>query len=615
MKASGSLGFAVLIVLAILAQIASGREEPNGVIPNDPYFPFQWQLHNTGQDGGTAGADINAVKAWEVTTGDPNIVIAVIDVGVDRTHPDLIDNLAPGYNFLENDDKPDPDRQVQLDTHGTECAGVVAAKGNNGIGVAGVAYDCKITPIRHCSITQETSWAKKAEALRWAATQGADVISCSWDGGNATFYSAVQDVARTGGIGREGRGCVICFVAGNNNARINSSRASASPEVITVGATDHNDVRWPYSSYGPELDLVAPSGCDGTWCGSFASFWTTDLTGPIGNNIFNDDPKLLDYAQYVGGTSVSCPMVAGVAALMLSVEPNLTSDEVRHYLCRSARDLGDPGRDDYYGWGRVDARAALDMVLAKRADLNNDWVVDENDLAILTVAMDMNDLSADIAPAAKRDGIVDAQDRDLLMQYLGMEVPEPGLIAHWRFDETEGNTARSGDSTHDGTLYGGPVWQPAGGHKGGALQLDGVDDYVETPFVLDPSAGPFSIFAWVKGGAAGQVIVAQVEGAAWLAVDAAGALGTAVVGSRVSSLTSSAVITDGQWHRVGLIWDGAKRALYVDGMEVAKDRKSLASLAACTGGLCIGAGSTLEAGSFWSGLIDDVRVYDKAVKP
>jgi subtilisin family serine protease len=118
-------------------------------------------------------------------------------------------------------------------------------------------------------------------------------------------------------------------------------------------------------------------------------------------------------------TSGACPVAAGVAALILSIEPNLTSDEVLHFLERSAKDLGDPGRDDYYGWGRVDARAALDMVLAKRSDLNDDWVVDEEDEAILIQAIDANDLSADIAPAAKRDGVVDANDLALLTRYLG----------------------------------------------------------------------------------------------------------------------------------------------------------------------------------------------------
>jgi len=153
-----------------------------GIFPNDEYFPLQWYLHNTGQDGATPGVDINAPEAWEITTGDPNVVIAVIDCGVDSSHPDLIDNLVPGYDFFEGDTKSDPARQDRHDAHGTACAGTAAAKGNNGIGVAGVAYDCKIMSVRHNNATKYISWANEATALRWTAAHGADVISCSWGG-------------------------------------------------------------------------------------------------------------------------------------------------------------------------------------------------------------------------------------------------------------------------------------------------------------------------------------------------------------------------------------------------------------------------------------------------
>ena len=327
------------------------------------------------------------------------------------------------------------------------------------------------------------------------------------------FHSAVKDVTSVGGIGREGRGCVICFPAGNEFGRINSSWTLAFPEVITVGATDHHDVRWSYSSYGAALDLVAPSGChDVAWCGSLTTFWNTDLTGPQGYDYINDDPTILDYTQYLNGTSISCPVGAGVAALVLSVEPNLTCEEVRHYLSRSARDLGDPGRDDYYGWGRVDARAALDMVLTSRADLNKDGIVDQKDLSILEQFMGTTEPLADIAPAAKPDGIVDELDRELMMQYWQIEYPEFGLVARWKLDETEGDIAFDSAGEYDGTLSGQPLWQAEGGQVGGALQFDGVDDCVITPFILNPADGPFSVFAWIQGGVPGQAIISQTDG-------------------------------------------------------------------------------------------------------
>jgi len=605
-----------LTAIAILVPIAAAGEDSNGVFPDDPLFPQQWTLHNTGQFGGTSGAAINAPQAWEITTGDPNIVIAVFDCGVDRTHPDLIDNLVPGYDFVDQDDNPDP---AAGDAHGTACAGVAAAKGNNGIGLAGVAYDCKIMPVRTRNGTAIVSAAQDAAALRWAAAHGADVINYSWvrDDDSPLLRSALEDVTKIGGIGRNGRGCVVCFAAGNTSGRVVPSKGI--PQAITVGATDNHDVRWSWSSYGPELDLVAPTG--GT---STLTCWTTDLVGPAG---FSS----LDYYQYMSGTSGSCPVVAGVAALILSVEPNLTSEEVRHYLCRSAHDLGEPGRDDYYGWGRVDARAALDLVLAKRCDLNNDWVVDEKDLAILEAALVTQDLRADIAPAKKRDGKVDEKDRELLRRYLGTripEMPEAGLIAHWPLDETEGQVARGPvvmyeAPTPSATVYGEAVWQPTGGKKGGALQLDGVDDYVQTPFVLDPSTGSFSVFAWVKGGAPGQVIVSQEQGTNWLRADGTtGALRTdlrqrAFTGRPAKPagppLISSAVITDGKWHRVGMVWDGGQRILYVDDAEVARD--TAAGLEPATGGLHLGADSTLSPGAFWSGLIDDVHIYNRVVEP
>lgn len=334
--------------------------------------------------------------------------------------------------------------------------------------------------------------------------------------------------------------------------------------------------------------------------------WTTDIAGPAG-------AEALDYTDQGGGAC--CSLVAGVAALILSIEPDLTSEEVRHYLCRSAHDLGAPGRDEEYGWGRVDAWAALDMVLAKRADLNNDWKVDEQDLTLLTNATEAKDLSGDIAPA-KRDGVVDAKDRELLTRYLGTEIPEFGLIAHWKLDETTGQIARDSAGSNHGTVVGSPTWQPTGGKLGGALQFHGDLGFVSTKSVWDPSQGPFSVFAWVKGGRPGQVIVSQVNGSVWFATDAAGALTTEVSGGRKMSLTSSAVITDGQWHRVGLVWDGATRALYVDDIEVARDAQfPIGGLAPSTGGLTIGANSKLTPGTFWSGLIDDVRIYNRAIKP
>ncbi len=608
-------------------RVASAGQDANtpGVFPNDEYFPMQWHLHNTGQSGGTSGADIRAPEAWEITTGDPNIVVAVLDCGVDTKHPDLFNNLVAGYDFLEDDPSPDPIYPSPLpnDAHGTACAGLIGAQGNNSIGVTGVTWNCKVMPIRQAAqqYARPATEAIGATALRWAAAHGADILSQSggWDYPTPIIHSAIVDITKAGGIGRNGKGCVLVNSVANSSTSVQYS--ARYPEVIAVGATDHQDLRWGYSNYGPDLDVMAPGG---PTPGSplVSGIWTTDLAGSPGAHATIGDPAITDYLIF-GGTSASAPIAAGVAALILSVEPNLTNDEVRHFLERSAKDLGDPGRDDYYGWGRVDARAALDMVLAKRADLSNDWKVDEQDRAILLKAMETNDRSADIAPAAKRDGVVDAKDLELLTRYLGTVIPELGLTAHWKLDETEGRVAFDSAGTNNGALIGNPTWQPTGGKLGGALQLDGVDDYVSTAFVLDPAAGPFSVFAWVKGGAPGQVVLSQAGGVNWLMADGTvGALRTDLCQPGTSGRTpippgppliGFRVIADGDWHRVGFSWSGSNRILYVDGVDVARDTQT--SLASSTGNLTIGAGSTRAAGTFWNGLIDDVRIYNRTVKP
>jgi hypothetical protein len=190
------------------------------------------------------------------------------------------------------------------------------------------------------------------------------------------------------------------------------------------------------------------------------------------------------------------------------------------------------------------------------------------------------------------------------------------VAAWWKLDEAQGTVADDSAGSFDGILAGGPLWQSTGGKVAGAIHLDGVDDCIKTPFILNPAEGTFSLFAWVKGGGPGQVILSQAGGANWLMAESAtGALLTQLRASGRSSkdLLSAQAVTDGQWHRVGLTWDGANRVLYVDEVEVARDSQGTPVVSA--GGLYIGAGSTLASGTFWSGLIDDVRLYSRVVKP
>jgi L-ascorbate metabolism protein UlaG (beta-lactamase superfamily)/N-acetylneuraminic acid mutarotase len=190
------------------------------------------------------------------------------------------------------------------------------------------------------------------------------------------------------------------------------------------------------------------------------------------------------------------------------------------------------------------------------------------------------------------------------------------LLAHWKLDEITGVTALDSAGGKNSTLNGNPVWQPDGGKIDGAILLDGDGDYINTPFVLNPAGGPFSVFAWIKGGLPGQVILSQIGGVSWLSADAsAGNLMTELKGTgrNIKTLASQTVITDGEWHRVGFVWNGSNRVLYVDDVEAAADTQG--NLASSDGGLYIGAGENLEPGSFWSGLIDDVRIYNRAITP
>ncbi len=196
-----------------------------------------------------------------------------------------------------------------------------------------------------------------------------------------------------------------------------------------------------------------------------------------------------------------------------------------------------------------------------------------------------------------------------------IEVSDPTLVAYWALDETEGIVAHDSSGDNDANIIGDPVWQPTGGIVDGALQLDGVDDYVITGAVPNPADGPFSIIAWINGGAPEQVIVSQQGVVNWLTADAEGNLMTEIrsPGRSGKPLNSQTNITDGNWHRIGFVWDGSQRTLYVDGVAVAEDTQD--GLGGTYGGLHIGTGKAMEPGTYWSGLIDDVRIYNRAVYP
>ncbi len=246
-------------------------------------------------------------------------------------------------------------------------------------------------------------------------------------------------------------------------------------------------------------------------------------------------------------------------------------------------------------------------------DFDGNARVDLRDFAMLAQYWLQNEPLFDIAPPPDGDGIVDYKDLAGLAKYWLKEI---GLVAHWKLDEIEGSIAHDSAGGKDGTVHGDPAWQPDDGIVGGALHFDGLDNYISTPFVLNPTERTFSVFAWTKGGIPGQVVVAQENEADWLCTDPShGSLMTELKfpGRFGASLVSQTVITEGEWHRIGFVWDGSSRSLYVDGAVVAEDTQN--SLGGSDGGLYIGTGGAMRPDTFWSGLIDDVRIYNRAVSP
>jgi hypothetical protein len=290
--------------------------------------------------------------------------------------------------------------------------------------------------------------------------------------------------------------------------------------------------------------------------------------------------------------------------------PNLSADGSTLYFLSSR-----PG--GFGGWD------LWQVSITPIVDFNGDGIVDSADICMMIDYWGTDEPLYDIAPLPFGDGIVDVQDLILLSEHLFEEILPPELVAYWKFDEIEGVIAYDVAGDKDGFLFGDPVWRPAEGKKDGALQFDGINDYVISVCDLDPADGPFSVFAWIKGGAPGQVIISQADSTGssetWLGIDAAsGCLMTGLVPPPVGRfipqpLGSQAVITDDQWHHIGFVWDYSYRSLYVDGIEVTKDTNALAPLKYSNGGLYIGTSKILDAGTFFSGLIDDVRIYDVAL--
>ena len=323
---------------------------------NDTHFSRQWGLKNPAW--GSVGIDIRAQQAWTITTGSPNVRIAILDTGVDLHHPDLRDNLLPGFNAVTGATGAGAGAPAAAGTeyraHGTAVAGVAAARANNGIGIAGVAHTSQILPI---SMRNEARASHIAGGINWARLNGARVINMSFGMDSTPDVVSALNAATAANI-------VLVASSGNDYRALVNFPASRQ-DVIAVGAICNDGFRGGFSNHGTNLDVVAPG----------VNIWTTGMLG---------DPEVYEgrienngvagiYFSDMRGTSLAAPHVAGVAALMLSVNPNLRAHEVRDIIKRTANrsvlrgvtfsatpPVGRPAPwNRYVGHGLVDAFAAV----------------------------------------------------------------------------------------------------------------------------------------------------------------------------------------------------------------------------------------------------------------
>ncbi|TEU11378.1 MAG: peptidase S8 [Anaerolineales bacterium] len=302
--------------------------EPNYIIravldPNDLYFPSQWGLDMIG-----------APEAWDVTTGSSDIIIAIVDSGIDLDHPDLSGKIIVGYDYVNGDWVPDDDFG-----HGTHVAGIAAAQTNNGIGVAGVSWGARLMALKVLDAGGYGHYDNVASAVTYAADHGAKIINLSLGGGDysQTLHNAV--------IYAHNAGCVVVAATGNDNDSVLYPAKYA--EAFAVAATDSNDVQAWFSNYGSEVDVAAPG----------VGIYSTHLPHAYLSPSCHDDDG--DGYGLCTGTSMAAPHVAGLAALIWSEYPGYTNDQVEGRIETTAVDLGETGWDQYYGHGRIDAHAAL----------------------------------------------------------------------------------------------------------------------------------------------------------------------------------------------------------------------------------------------------------------
>ena len=333
--------------LPLVEEVSFNYKMKAFVTPNDTYYDTQWALNNTGQaisyNGntvGTPGADIDAERAWDITTGSSDVVIAILDTGIDLDHPDLQSGIVGGYDFVSNDSNANDGNM-----HGTACASIAAGRTNNLIGVSGICWDCSLMPVKVLSDDGYGDFDDIINGVVWASDNGAQVISMSLGGGGyvSSFDNAI-DYAHDNGT-------IVISASGNDNGSI--SYPAAYDNSLAVGAMSPCNERKSYSS------------CDGE------NFWGSNY----GNGLDFVAPGVRIHSATIGGytttfngTSSACPHAAGVAGLIYSIAPGMPPSEVRLAMQINSVDIGSVGYDNQTGWGRLNAYNAVSN-LAEQPDV------------------------------------------------------------------------------------------------------------------------------------------------------------------------------------------------------------------------------------------------------
>ncbi|RPI03049.1 MAG: hypothetical protein EHM72_02580 [Calditrichaeota bacterium] len=355
------------------------------VTPNDPNFDRLWAMQNLGQTGGLAGADIEAPQAWDISVGSPAVIVGVVDTGIDYTHVDLAANIFTnpledawanpsdpssgngidddgngkiddwkGWNFYSDNNNPYDDNM-----HGTHCAGTIGAIGNNGVGVAGVCWQVKLVPLKFLDSRGSGSTSAAIDAILYAADLGVDVLSNSWGGGG--YSAALEDAIEYA----NNKGVLFVAAAGNdgtnNDDLPNYPSNYETINVIAVAASDHSDKLAVWGSDGGDDNNDCGLICSSATAavpGSNYGRTSVDLAAP-GKNIFSTAPGS-DYTT-LSGTSMATPHVAGAAALLLAVQPNLSVTELKNALLSTVDKLDDFTNKVVTG-GRLNIAAAVKSV-------------------------------------------------------------------------------------------------------------------------------------------------------------------------------------------------------------------------------------------------------------